>query len=334
MLISPLNLKILACTLDLEGLDSGAAWRACGLAAADLDDEAWVPLAPFDRMMAEALRQSGDACFGLKAGRSVALTRYGVVAPLAMNAPDLRTLLNDLLRFAVLLLPEPECRVQTHDGVVTIDVHPLGLQEATRAFRREVVMVGLMQVLRFSGVTPAEVLEVSLAHEAPPNTAAHTDALGRHLRFGQPHSRIRFDAAALDRPIGWHDPQAYLSALGRAEAALAAMAARHDVSARARQILLSTLPCALSAREMAEALGMSERSLRRHLAQAGTRHADLLQECRILLATRLLARGGCPIKQVAHQSGFQSVSGFHRAFRRWTQRTPSDWRAQAITSGS
>lgn len=142
---------------------------------------------------------------------------------------------------------------------------------------------------------------------------------------------------ALDRPIVWHDPQAYMAALGQAEAALAAVAAvsaRRDVSARARQILLSTLPCALSAREMADALGMSERSLRRHLAQAGTRHADLLQECRVMLATRLLASGACPIKQVAHQSGFQSVSGFHRAFRRWTQRTPKDWRSQAIISGS
>lgn len=79
-------------------------------------------------MMAEALRQSGDPCLGLRAGRSVALTRYGVLAPLAMHAPSLRTLLADLSRFAVRLVPEPECRVTAQGGVTPVEVLEISLE--------------------------------------------------------------------------------------------------------------------------------------------------------------------------------------------------------------
>jgi AraC-like DNA-binding protein len=63
------------------------------------------------------------------------------------------------------------------------------------------------------------------------------------------------------------------------------------------------------------------------LAQLGTTHADLTQECQRLTAERLLAEAQMPIKQIAEAVGFGSVHSFHRAFRRWSGLTPTDWRA-------
>jgi AraC-like DNA-binding protein len=71
---------------------------------------------------------------------------------------------------------------------------------------------------------------------------------------------------------------------------------------------------------------MSERSLRRHLFQLGTTHADLAQDCQRMMAERLLAEGKLPLKQVSEALGFSSVHSFHRAFRRWSGETPLAWR--------
>ena len=77
MRVSPVNLKILAYTLDVEGFDASGPLQACGFASAEAlqDDGEWLPVALFDRMMAAAIEATGDAAFGLVAGKSIALMR-------------------------------------------------------------------------------------------------------------------------------------------------------------------------------------------------------------------------------------------------------------------
>lgn len=329
MRLSPLNLKILACTLDLEGHDSRAVLRACDLPdVAQIDDREWQPVAVFDRMMEAALAESMDPSFGLTAGRSPALTRYGVIAPLVMYTPHLRQALDDIARFAPLLLESPEVRVSSQGDAATMHIQPLGLREVTRRFRAETVMVGLVQMLRFIGASATDIHGVDFAYARPPYSYRYAEFFGPRVLFDQPESAIRFNAALLARAVPWHDPATYLEARARAEAALAVHGVTQDFSKALRDLILSRLPELLTVQQAAAELGTSERSLRRRLASAQTRYADLLQECQILMSQRLLSDAQCAIKQVAHDLGFHSVSGFYRAFRRWTGETPSAWRAR------
>ena len=73
--LSPINLKILAYTLDVEGFDSSAVLQRCGIASFDdlQENGEWVALDLFDQMMAAAIEVTGDTAFGLVAGKSLAL---------------------------------------------------------------------------------------------------------------------------------------------------------------------------------------------------------------------------------------------------------------------
>ena len=106
---------------------------------------------------------------------------------------------------------------------------------------------------------------------------------------------------------------------------MSAMESGNGVAERVRKWLLSQLPLCPTVAETAQALGSTERTLRRQLEASGTSHAHLVQECQRLTAERLLAEGQS-IKLIADAVGFSSVHGFHRAFRRWTGQTPTDWR--------
>ena len=57
MRVSPLNLKILAYTLDVEGHSSVNVLQRCGLESLDdlEEDGDWLPVELFDRMMAYAV---------------------------------------------------------------------------------------------------------------------------------------------------------------------------------------------------------------------------------------------------------------------------------------
>ena len=88
-----------------------------------------------------------------------------------------------------------------------------------------------------------------------------------------------------------------------------------------------------SAALLAGELGMSERTLRRKLAELGSSYRELLDEVRRERALALIGEGKLSITRIAHRVGFAGATAFTRTFRRWTGHTPSQLqRARALPS--
>jgi AraC-like DNA-binding protein len=88
---------------------------------------------------------------------------------------------------------------------------------------------------------------------------------------------------------------------------------------------------ALSVREVARGVGISERQLSRVFAETGTGVARCILERRLDLAHRLLSAPGCPaVSVVAERCGFASAPHFTRVFRERFETTPAEVRAAAI----
>lgn len=329
MRISPINLKILAYALDVEGFNSSAALRRCSIESVDdLQEEGpWVPVELFDRLMAAAIEETGDSAFGLVVGKSIALMRYGVLTPLVLVTPSLRQMLADIRRYAVLALERSEIELAESGATARLVVQPAVQNGLSGHFRMAQVATSSIQMLRFAGASQADIHQVTFPH-APPSEHEHryVATFGQRLSFGQKECAITFNPALLDMKLPTHDPVAYVAARTRADSLLSAMRAGSDMANTVRAWLLSAFPRQPTVAETAEHLGMSERSFRRHLGLLDTTHAELAQECQRLTAERLLAEGKLPLKQIAEALGFSSVHSFHRAFRRWSGLTPSDWR--------
>jgi len=76
----------------------------------------------------------------------------------------------------------------------------------------------------------------------------------------------------------------------------------------------------------AKALGLSVRSLQRHLAQEQTSFLAVLDEVRRSLAEGYLQNRAHTVSDVAFLVGFSELSAFSRAFRRWTGTTAASYR--------
>jgi AraC-like DNA-binding protein len=77
---------------------------------------------------------------------------------------------------------------------------------------------------------------------------------------------------------------------------------------------------------VAAALHLSERSLQRRLAEAGTRYGEILRDTRHQLACSYLRDPRVSIGEIAWLLGFADQSSFTRAFRRWEGRSPTAYR--------
>jgi AraC-like DNA-binding protein len=70
---------------------------------------------------------------------------------------------------------------------------------------------------------------------------------------------------------------------------------------------------------------MSDRTLKRQLAAEGT-FSTLVDEVRYRHATSLLSRTDYTLELIADELGYSDVANFSRAFKRWSGRSPSNWR--------
>jgi AraC-like DNA-binding protein len=75
-------------------------------------------------------------------------------------------------------------------------------------------------------------------------------------------------------------------------------------------------------------MGMSNRTLARRLADNGVSFRDLIKKTQERIATNLLRNSSRSIAEIAFETGFSEQSAFNRAFKRWTDQTPVDFRNQ------
>lgn len=86
-------------------------------------------------------------------------------------------------------------------------------------------------------------------------------------------------------------------------------------------------PCTTA--NIARRLDISTRTLRQHLASAGTSFREVRNEVRENFATLYLNDTNVPLESIADKLGFSDQASFTKAYRTWTGKTPGDVRRQS-----
>jgi AraC-like DNA-binding protein len=80
---------------------------------------------------------------------------------------------------------------------------------------------------------------------------------------------------------------------------------------------------------VAQQFGISQRTLRRKLDAEGKSFQALVNRTRHELACQLLRNTQLPVTHIAAALQYADANAFSRAFRQWTQSSPTAWRAGA-----
>jgi len=182
----------------------------------------------------------------------------------------------------------------------------------------------------FTGVhvTPQRV---SFAHPANAGVNEMKDYFGCNIEFGAAIDEVMFARSVGDLPLVNADPYLNRVLLAICEEAYAHRATRRgSVRTRVENEIAGSLPHGKArAAIIATRLGMSQRTLARHLAEEGTSFTAMLGEIRRDLATRYLKDDSLSISQIAWLLGFQDLGAFSHAFKRWNGTAPRNAAARA-----
>lgn len=144
-----------------------------------------------------------------------------------------------------------------------------------------------------------------------------------------------FEVNKLPYPVGkFDDLAAALAWLGHPDPALAAEIDEIQAKVTGETTFLGTVRRLLSvstdmtSERLAQALDISERTLQRRLAEAGTSFLDEVALARIKKAETLMLDSDLPIAAISAEVGFASPQHFSRRFREIHGEPPTDWRAR------
>lgn len=176
--------------------------------------------------------------------------------------------------------------------------------------------------------------EVRIPHPAPAHGAGFEALLGVPVRYGAESSAVAFPRASFSQPLPGAD-EGLSDLLERyARELLAQVPASNSFVDRVRSAVAPRLPSGCPGIEdVAAALRMSARSVRRRLKEEGATYRSTLDDLRCELATRALESGEKSVDAIARDLGFSDTSAFHKAFRRWLGQSPADFLATTGVGG-
>jgi AraC-like DNA-binding protein len=195
------------------------------------------------------------------------------------------------------------------------------------------VMLGTgFRLLTHASRGAVPVREVTFAHAAGYPVAAYEELFGVPVRFDAAESALWIPREAMATPFAGRDPIARHYLESHAEQMLATLprptAVPPPVVTRIREAILVEL--ATSGAELARVakrVAMSSRTIQRRLDEVGTSYQEVVDDVRSAMARSLLRDPERSIVDVAFELGYADLKGFYRAFRRWTDTTPAQWRA-------
>lgn len=266
------------------------------------------------------------ATTAISCGSQVRLTSQGPLSLILMTAATAREGLTLAARYMPLLSTALQVELQEADDRASFFVTPKTGLPAMDQF----IIYALAAIVRklcadASGQVMPAVMHV--AGPLPPDLAADPGFRPSDWQFDAPANALVFPASYLDTPGLLAEPVALASAAAHCEQALAALPVRDGTIEQVRRLLRDAEEGFPDLDRVASTLHRSRSTLKRNLADAGTRFSQLLEEARRQRALRLLGQPGLSLVEIADQLGYSDVSNFCHAFKRWTGRTPADFRA-------
>jgi AraC-like DNA-binding protein len=188
-----------------------------------------------------------------------------------------------------------------------------------------VAMVRISRVLTGRQLFPQHV---SMIHVRSNGSSKFARFLGKDVEFGGNADEIGFPAGSAEWALVDVDPRLNKILLKTCEESLNARnSKRGSFRVRVENTIVPLLPHGQAhANVVAKKLGISERTLARRLAEEDASFSEALQQLKESLAIRYLEDDGMPISRIAWLLGFEEVSSFSHACRRWTGKSPRELR--------
>jgi AraC-like DNA-binding protein len=278
-----------------------------------------------------AAAASGNGCFGLElAAKEIDPRDGGLLVYAALSSKTFGEALTVLIRYIHVLNEAVDVRstVSGDTAILELDLSEpkaKSLRQAT-----EFGMANLVRSLRFLTGTRLRPIEVRFAQPRSRDIPRFERFFGCPVRFGAKQNTVSFSRRHLALPIATADDRLLGILTSYCDEILADREKKSpDLRHQVERVIVRLLSRGeAETTKVASELGMSVRTLARRLSESGTSFGKILDELRHDLALKYLRDATLALSQTTFLLGYSELSAFTHAFKRWTGKTPGEWRAK------
>lgn len=330
MTISVLFARGLVSEVGRRGMDPQVLLREAGVDSESLGDPSHVlSLEEADRLARSAIGLTRDAGLGLVLGAEAPYCMLQVFGYLVLAQGTLRGAYAVLTQYSGLVAEGFRWQLSESQDLAEFCCIPdVELGDSTR-FAMEYAMATANRVGQHFLSARAVPTEAHFSHGRPRHFRRYTHVFACPVRFDQERTALIFPRAYLDRAQPHADSMMNAMLRQTADRMLRDKSPAFRLRSRLETILRHEPdPSGVQLEDMAQRLGVTARALRDNLRKEGVTLTSLIEQTRCRIACAELRRPRTTIKATAERLGFSQPSAFHRAFRRWTGRTPVEFLQQ------
>lgn len=321
--------RLVAHELGLTKADLPTLLHGTGLTAEGLLNEETLITAQQQLLVLDnALRLSGDDGFGLRLGQRLIPSTHGAVGFMAFSSRDLYTALQAVQTFVPMRLSF--ANVELHETSTQLfvkagfDVPISSQQHRTLAETFVVVFFKLAEFIVGRSVSEAVSY---FDYPEPAYANAYRNSLPGRVEFASDRFGIAIPLPLAREPNASANHENYLLALQQCEKQRAQLQTeKSSYQYQVERMLLEHPAGQLNEEEVASALFMSKRSLARRLKDEGTGFREIRERLLSEQAAGYLKDSQLSVEAIATLLGYHDSANFRRAFKRWFNTTPAEFR--------
>ena len=312
------------------GLDATALLRDLELDVDELrSTSARVPEETYDELIFRAVEATGDPAFGLRFADYCHPTSFSALGLALLASETLRDYCERWKRYFALINTNESVEFGSEGGLAYLADSrvPSNASPAVERAHEDAFIALVVKYIRLMyrpDYVPAKVTSIWPAPEQRGDV--YRDYFGIEPEFDSTRNAIYISKEDLDVPL----PAANAALARQNDQVVVDFLARMnkvDLPSQVNRKIIELLPSGECSNErIAAALNMSVRALYNKLNKVGTSYQELLDNTRKQLAFQYMLREEMSISEIAYLLGFTDCSNFSRAFRRWSGKSPSDFR--------
>ncbi|WP_341305108.1 AraC family transcriptional regulator [Pseudomonas sp. TMP25] len=286
----------------------------------ELGREARIPLARQEALWEAFCSAAHDPLIGLRLGCALQVGHLDMVGALLMSCETVGEALDALLEYYPIVGEGGEFSLRDEGQQLCLVYQPQ--YQIRRDERVEAVLASLLHMTCWITGSKVSPLLLSFSHPARGSEASYAELLACPLQFAAAENTLVFAAADLQVTLIQANAMMREHLRGLADNLLERLGTQ-SLSARVQQ--LQRAQPRWGKERISEQLELSGRHLSRKLAEEGASFKLLREQVLYQMAEQFL-RESPSVNEVAERLGFSDESAFAKAFRRWSNMTPGQFR--------
>jgi AraC-like DNA-binding protein len=317
-------------TLSGRGHATAPLLARVGLRSAQLSrPRARIPFEAAVALFEQAADVAGSDRLGLEFAQTRDVRDMGLLGYVGLSSPTVLDAIRNVVRYRRVFSDGTAVDLEAFERSGDLGVNLRLLVDTPARQHTEFTVALLLCSLRRLTGRSIVPMSATFAHPRREGVGDFERVFGCPVLFGQPATVLTLRRSDLPVPLLRSDDRLLDVLRGQCELVIAAMPKdRPSIVELVERRILDRLGAGdVRMDRVAGALGMSQRTLARRLAEADTTFQAVLETVRHRLAERYLEQDELRLDDVAGLLGYSETSAFLTAFRRWTGTTPRRFRS-------